>query len=49
MKRLYSNLIDAMTMIENQTCIRFNKTDLNDKTFDHVVIYALGTERYRYE
>ena len=49
LKRLYSNLIVAMILIENQTCIRFKETDLTDQTTDHVVIFILGTERYVYD
>ena len=47
LKGLYSNLIVAMVLIESQTCIRFKETNMSDLTTQHVVIFTLGTERYR--
>ena len=43
MKEVYFNILSAMNLVQNYTCIKFREKDLVDQ---HIVLFTLGKERY---
>ena len=45
-RELYSNLLVAIKLVKNNTCIRFNQVTASNQIPDHLVHFFNGTERY---